>query len=763
MKNQRSRQLLSFTMQLFFLLLFLSGCHRAEESSNVVNATQDSHYGINKEYVMGKPSDFTGVGVFIQGEEICWTDISENRESEGIYRLDLSNGEKKKQEILGLADKESVLCACTKDNKELYAFSKDYEEDSIFILRITNQGELIDRISVGEGLQYRENALLPSEISVDSSGDLICSFSESIVVLSPDGSKKQSFQYTNKIINSVLTDTDDKLYILVLGKKGEANLERIDLQTGEQSEYEDIPNDIRGIETANEEHILLFDSNELYSLDKASGVLTAVTSWENVGISGENVVYASSVNDDLLVIESDVYTDELRLLILSKDAGGETKVKKEITIGVLYPNDSLKYAVSNYNENESEYNVVLKDYMKGINASTVTVEDVNNAVSKMFMDILGSEGPDIIDLASLYSFDNGFDIGSGITADIPSIKDILSRDYVIDLNPYIEKSGVIHLEDYEEKALGLYRYDKSIAALPYSFSLFSMIVNSEDYGDQVGWTIYDLIEYDSLHPDTPLVGDCNKNMVLQVCLFPCISEYVYKDNGKSFIDSEAIRDILLYADSYPDGKDSYNRYSYGGLVRTVWIQKPDEIQSINNLRFEGKVDYIGFPTKTGNPKTFMLADGKKSALAICGGSRQKEAAWDFIEYYLKGDYYDADENSVLSDSRYNYMSGIPSNKLLLEKYMMYLGAENSPLTGAEGTGDPSKGYYVTYMRYPLSEEEQKELYELIETAELFDYRNSAVIEIIEEEVGAFFSGQRSIDDTMSIIQNRVNLFLSENN
>ena len=744
---------------IFVFLFFLSGCRKIESQRNI---DLNQNYGVKNEFKIGPAQNFLGTGIFVTGENAYLQDYSENRESEGIFTINTNNGKKERTEIQGLSEKEYVLCICAKDDEELYALSRDYENDSIFVLRISKQGKVTERIPADEGLQYRENMLLPAGISADSSGDIICRFLDKIVVLSPDGSGKQSYPYKDGILNRAFTDTDDMLFTLSFGGMGEPCLERIDINTGRRKKYDDIPGDIKGIGVSDEEHILLFDSNMLYSLDKTSGNVAVVTSWEETGINGESVVYADSCSDGFVVIEVDEYSGETGLIILSTDYEENTKVKNEITIGVLYPNDSLKYAVSNYNKSGSGYNILLRNYMEGINRVNETEEDVNNAVSKMFMDMLGNDGPDIIDLASLYCYDNGFDIGTGIMADMPSVKDMLSKGYVIDLNPYIDKSENINLDDYEEKALGLYRCDKSIAAIPYSFSLFSMIVNSEDYGDCSGWTIYDLMEYDSQNPDIPLVGECNKNMVLQVCLFPCIGEYVYNHDGEAFIDSEAIRDILLYADSYPDGKENYNRYSYGGLVRTVWIQKPDEIQSFNNLRFEGNVNYIGFPTKTGKPKTFILADGKKSSLAICGSSKQKDAAWDFIEYYLNNNYYDADENKVFSDSRYNYMTGIPSNRSLLEKYMKYLGSENSPLHGEEGTGDPGKGYFVTYTRYPLSGEEQEKLYELIEVAEPFDNRNTPVIEIIEEEVGPFFSGQRDIDVTMDVIQNRVNLFLSEN-
>lgn len=44
----------------------------------------------------------------------------------------------------------------------------------------------------------------------------------------------------------------------------------------------------------------------------------------------------------------------------------------------------------------------------------------------------------------------------------------------------------------------------------------------------------------------------------------------------------------------------------------------------------------------------------------------------------------------------------------------------------------------------------------------FSVQDDEIIHIINEEAGAYYSGQKSADDVISIIQNRVQLYVNEN-
>ena len=63
---------------------------------------------------------------------------------------------------------------------------------------------------------------------------------------------------------------------------------------------------------------------------------------------------------------------------------------------------------------------------------------------------------------------------------------------------------------------------------------------------------------------------------------------------------------------------------------------------------------------------------------------------------------------------------------------------------------------------PLTEEQLNQAVSFVESIGRTTYQNSEVLQIINEEVPAFFEGQKSAKDVAGIIQNRVQLYLDEN-
>ena len=62
---------------------------------------------------------------------------------------------------------------------------------------------------------------------------------------------------------------------------------------------------------------------------------------------------------------------------------------------------------------------------------------------------------------------------------------------------------------------------------------------------------------------------------------------------------------------------------------------------------------------------------------------------------------------------------------------------------------------------PLSADEEKQFRGLINTTTKVMGDNDEVMNIICEEAGAYFSGQKSLDETADIIQNRVTNYVNE--
>ena len=62
---------------------------------------------------------------------------------------------------------------------------------------------------------------------------------------------------------------------------------------------------------------------------------------------------------------------------------------------------------------------------------------------------------------------------------------------------------------------------------------------------------------------------------------------------------------------------------------------------------------------------------------------------------------------------------------------------------------------------PVTDSEIRMIRELLEGADAIQAGDADILEIISEETGAYFAGQKNAETTAEVIQNRVTLYLNE--
>ena len=151
--------------------------------------------------------------------------------------------------------------------------------------------------------------------------------------------------------------------------------------------------------------------------------------------------------------------------------------------------------------------------------------------------------------------------------------------------------------------------------------------------------------------------------------------------------------------------------------------------------FAGKGKIMGYPTDGGNG--VGIQNGSYSAPAIMANSQHKEEAWEFLKSTLIKDTETLDMPLLVSY--------LPS----LDKIM-------------EELEERAKSKETLEMKTPpVTSSEIKMIHEMLEDAKPIQNGNAKILEIISEEVGAYFAGQKSAKAVAEVIQNRVSLFLNE--
>ena len=153
-------------------------------------------------------------------------------------------------------------------------------------------------------------------------------------------------------------------------------------------------------------------------------------------------------------------------------------------------------------------------------------------------------------------------------------------------------------------------------------------------------------------------------------------------------------------------------------------------------------------------------------MAISTTCKDKEGAWSFVRQMLLPQ---EDE-----DSRYGGYWYFPSNKAAFDK-MAADAMEKEYITDADGKnildaeGNPieetKSGWGWGSLNIDIVATTQQEydqimeLYNAIDS--IVDY-DASMFEIVTEQAGPYFSGDKSLDEAVKNIQDRVNLYINEN-
>lgn len=155
----------------------------------------------------------------------------------------------------------------------------------------------------------------------------------------------------------------------------------------------------------------------------------------------------------------------------------------------------------------------------------------------------------------------------------------------------------------------------------------------------------------------------------------------------------------------------------------------------------GDFTLVGYPSDNGQGGKITVA----TEMAILGTCRDKETAWEVLKAYLDFETYSKQYRSGFSVFETQFEEQLDD-----EMYIMEFG-ERSDLEYYEDDSDI----------YPLTQEERDAEEAYIRSCETFMMLDENVKNIVLEEAGMYFSGDRSAEDTAKVIQSRAEIMLSE--
>lgn len=571
------------------------------------------------------------------------------------------------------------------------------------------------------------------KMSVDGDGNIVLIANE-VILISADGSRvSRPVMEQEELTGSLVRTKEGEIWILLSTSQGTV-VKKADFRQGTLEVVEGLPEHVSGLGQIMQSDIngdvLICEQDNVYLYDGTERVLTPLTLWSKNGVNGTGLFSICMTGENLLAANM-----EGEVAILRPRKADEPE-RVTLLLATLWNHGDLPQIVSYFNRSQTEYQVTVVEYAKDAQSSLEWQEPYE----RMMMDVLGENPPDLID------------VGGALSVRLqPSLADLLEKDYVEDLNPYLTQSTKLQRDQLEEKVLAFCTSQGKLGAIPTSFGITTLTVNGQEFPNRFGWSTDEMKAYDQKHPQTELMEKCSAQMIFELTITRNMGSFVDFENAKADFQSPQFKALMEYAATYPDGDSIVYNNAKEKLVNLRSIYSPVSIQKIRNLDFAGHGQLIGYPTLDGTPLSLLNVGLDCGSLSICKRSTAKEGAWKFIEYTLEYDYLEKE----------NYMStfaGIPTNKVLLKKMLEVLSAKGGPLDGLayqDGLGGK-------YKSYPLTEEEEELLYQLIDSATFDDPRLREVAAIVREEAAPYFAGQKSLDQVIDVMENRVRLYLQEN-
>lgn len=436
------------------------------------------------------------------------------------------------------------------------------------------------------------------------------------------------------------------------------------------------------------------------------------------------------IEEALALIRGDNYDPEA----VAEPSPTPPSDKKAITIGVCGGGILDEQLIFDINESDLDYRVEVIDYGE-------MFDDRERAMQQFNIDVATGKGPDIFDLSSM-----------SLNLDNFARKGILE-----DLNPWLEADEELDRDDFLESIFSLCEVDGGLYGVMSGFSIKTLYCSASTAASLDGWSVKDFYPY----------ADSIGGALLSV-------ESPETLSGESFLSNLCATTLTYFVDfstgeAYFDSPDFIELLEcLKGVEASVLETQPKlRIAAVSNffdielqeLIMGEELVYVGFPS-LGEEGYGSFVNNQENYLAMNAYSENKEDAWDFMRRYLLPEYQTA--HYVERGAGFE----LPTNKNCLETLKQYV-QEVHYYTDENGNQQEKarRGSYFDVIEdfsFSLATDEHiQKVVDLIDSVSAMQSWDTTIADIVLDEAGAFFAGDRSAEKAAEMIQSRVKLYLGE--
>ena len=475
------------------------------------------------------------------------------------------------------------------------------------------------------------------------------------------------------------------------------------------------------------------NNRSILKVDPKTWEESELISFSDTYINGQNenldIVWAT--NDKVILFAEDQGPtggmSTTHLICLSKADKNPNAGKKILRLAYINNIFVQEYgAINTYNRNSDKYFIETDskyyDIANGIFYAdgweydlTKIVATEATAVDSLKADIRAGEGPDLV----FYSSDSA---------------QLNNSEYLVDLTKRVHAEKSLNNGDYMDFVTKPNGRNGMHFRLDYSFDSVALVVNNSYIDDGTKGVTFD--QYNSVinnyNAGTSILY--KDDLALMKLLMENSDSLSYDRDGKIILGNDSFNAVNEYIASIPDNMPNDDNY---------WVPKK-KIQLVDGMNFNSfaylygdvykNYSIIGLPSSDGHAEVIR---GRGIGITTC--CSLQDAAWEFAMTLMSSEYQN--QMNIYYDPVLK-----SAQKKMFESYVDIKNARRNPYVASD---------------IPLNKDIVDYYIEQISDAVTMPDIDSGIIVIMNEEMPAYYSGQKTLDEVSIIIENRVNLMLSE--
>ena len=559
---------------------------------------------------------------------------------------------------------------------------------------------------------------------------------------------------------------DDTLLVMYYPDVGPVSFLTVDIRTGavaldDDGEYQWLRNyNIRDTVYFKDIGNVILDDEGIKCIDFENDTLTEIFSFDSCNVNRGDIAGLKlvSYSEEEIVFVGSVFKGSMfnslgsqpMLIVLTRAESNPNAGKTILTAATIgFVDYAVSEAVCIFNENDPDYFIRFDNRYKADNhvdlasldywdddaydrAYDQATIDLSNQLT---VDLMAGDGPDIIfDTSSLSQLDNS--------------------DYLLDLSDRIDTEGLF------SNVIEAAKTGDKLYQLPLSFGVTGIAVLDENIEPgQTGFTFDQYASFVSTvcNGKDPLAMDQTEFFV--TCM-DAMGDQFFTEDGDVDYDNDAFRALACYTDEYVfppvvvwteetymvDLGDTDHLIEDGAVY--MYSGSFDRyLASLGNHANESSI--LGIPSVDGRGPMLTVS----SSVAISAQTAEADACWRFVETLLssevQGYYAQASKGCPVCVEAYETFARamIDDYNRALTDMTLYLSPEAMALYGS----------HMTELDYSVADRYET----MIRSCSSVSQTDTAVTVIVREEMPAYFSGQKTIEEVIDIMENRVQTFLNE--